>query len=87
MPDLPRQPDRLWIEAWSGRVAIGLLAFTLQGARLGHGAGYYDEYLWRHEQMHNTRPYTIALSLKEQIVAAVPISNHDHVADVVCVAE
>lgn len=59
----------------------------MQGERLGHGAGYYDEYLWRHEQMHNRRPYTIALSLKEQIVSALPTTDRDHVADAVCVAQ
>lgn len=45
------------------------VAFNLDGRRLGHGKGYYDEFLfdWA-RRSPNGRAYTIGLALKEQLV-------------------
>ncbi len=59
-------------------VAPGL-AFTIGGARLGQGLGYYDRWLTQN-------PYadTIALAYEHQILSAVPTSRHDvNVAEII----
>lgn len=56
------------------------LAFSRSGGRLGHGMGYYDTYLHRHQLMYpNKSTIYIALAFKEQIVAEseLPLEPHD----------
>ena len=52
------------------------LAFTLQGARLGRGKGYYDGYL---RKCHNAgvMPRTVALIFHQQFVDLVPTGEND----------
>ncbi|KAL8577871.1 hypothetical protein ACOMHN_018676 [Nucella lapillus] len=52
------------------------LAFTRQGARLGRGKGYYDNYLTRCSQA-GVMPLTVALTFAQQIVDFVPVDEHD----------
>jgi len=64
------------------------LAFTKNGCRLGHGMGYYDRYLARHQQMFSVNkdgetPTTIALCFAEQIVDDIPTTGHDFPIDFV----
>jgi 5-formyltetrahydrofolate cyclo-ligase len=47
------------------------LAFDENGNRLGYGAGFYDRILPSFPRT------TVALAFEEQIVPAVPVSNHD----------
>jgi len=46
------------------------MAFSTDGRRLGHGKGYYDEFLNYYQEYapENKRPYTIGLALNQQIV-------------------
>lgn len=56
------------------------LAFSQSGRRLGHGMGYYDNYLHRHHLTYpHKTPIYIALAFKEQIVSEneVPLEPHD----------
>jgi|TARA_B110000444_G_scaffold197944_1_gene188978 5-formyltetrahydrofolate cyclo-ligase len=55
------------------------LAFTIEGARLGQGLGYYDRWL-----TENSCADTIALAYEHQIVSVVPTSRHDvNIAEII----
>lgn len=53
------------------------VAFTLSGKRLGHGAGYYDEFLKSFHSRFGKVPHLVGLSLVEQIVDLIPTEDHD----------
>ena len=60
-------------------VVVPGLAFTIEGARLGQGLGYYDRWL-----TENSYADTIALAYEHQILSAVPTSRHDvNVAEII----
>ncbi|XP_005106709.1 5-formyltetrahydrofolate cyclo-ligase [Aplysia californica] len=56
------------------------LAFTTQGARLGRGKGYYDQYLNKCDQS-GCLPKTVALLFHEQLTENVPVLEHDKLVD------
>lgn len=63
------------------------VAFSFEkGARLGHGAGYYDDFFKRYQLQHNgKKPILIGLALKEQVVDRIPVESHDRNMDcIVC---
>lgn len=51
------------------------------GARMGHGAGYYDDYITRHLHYTGKKPLLVGLALKEQLVDDVPVEEHDYTVD------
>ncbi|QLQ80002.1 hypothetical protein HG537_0C06510 [Torulaspora globosa] len=55
------------------------VAFRLSdGARIGHGAGFYDDYFHRYQLQHNgEKPLLIGVSLMEQVVDEIPLEPHD----------
>lgn len=55
------------------------VAFRLgDGGRIGHGAGFYDDFFHRYQLQHQGhRPLLIGLSLKEQVVEQIPVEPHD----------
>ena len=57
------------------------LAFDSKGNRIGYGKGYYDKYLKRAfeeaDQAGKSRPFTIAIGIKEQIVDHLPVEKND----------
>ena len=58
------------------------MAFTEDGKRLGRGKGYYDTYLAKAKaKMQDSRPKTVALAFKEQILPDIPVSHHDYTLD------
>ncbi|KAM3164015.1 5-formyltetrahydrofolate cyclo-ligase [Lachancea thermotolerans] len=67
-------------------VMVPGVAFSLaNGARMGHGAGFYDDFIQRTLHTHGKRPLLIGLALKEQIVPEVPTEAHDHHMDcIIC---
>ncbi|SCU80550.1 LANO_0B00496g1_1 [Lachancea nothofagi CBS 11611] len=67
-------------------VLVPGVAFSLTGgARMGHGAGFYDDYIHRTSHRHGKRPLLIGLALQEQIVPQVPTEAHDHHMDcIIC---
>ncbi|XP_041363144.1 5-formyltetrahydrofolate cyclo-ligase-like [Gigantopelta aegis] len=52
------------------------VAFSSEGARCGHGRGYYDNYL-RQCREKGFKPFTIGLAYLEQICESVPVSDDD----------
>ena len=63
------------------------VAFTLQGDRLGHGAGYYDKFLTNFKEKFGRVPYLIGVCLADQLVKTIPTEPHDWTMDQVIVAE
>lgn len=62
----------------------GVAFCARDGARLGHGAGYYDDYFKRYELQHQgEKPLLIGLALKEQLLGQLPQEPHDVVMDCV----
>uniref|UniRef100_A0A914P1W7 5-formyltetrahydrofolate cyclo-ligase n=1 Tax=Panagrolaimus davidi TaxID=227884 RepID=A0A914P1W7_9BILA len=59
------------------------VAFTLDGKRLGHGKGFYDQFFASHQKMFNKMPFKVGLGLKEQIIDDLPISEFDVLMDIV----
>lgn len=53
------------------------VAFSRRGGRLGHGAGFYDEFLHVYRSRFNKIPYLIGLALHEQLVDEIPHEAHD----------
>lgn len=51
------------------------------GARMGHGAGYYDDYISRHIHYTGKKPLLVGLALEEQLVDDVPLEQHDYTVD------
>ncbi|KAI5953370.1 hypothetical protein KGF54_002741 [Candida jiufengensis] len=59
------------------------VAFTSSLKRLGHGAGFYDEFLSVHLKKWSSLPTLIGLALEEQVVEdnVLPIEDHDFKLD------
>lgn len=85
-----REPIRLEPEPLPPKglevILVPGVAFSLKnGARMGHGAGYYDDYISRHIHYTGRRPLLIGLALDQQIVDEVPIDPHDQTMDcIIC---
>jgi 5-formyltetrahydrofolate cyclo-ligase len=55
------------------------LAFGVNGERLGHGKGYYDDLLWR----ASVKAYKVGLCYACQIMEDIPMTVHDVYMDLV----
>ncbi|EMG46843.1 Mthfs 5-formyltetrahydrofolate cyclo-ligase [Candida maltosa Xu316] len=53
------------------------VAFDKNKHRMGHGAGFYDEFITTFTKNHNTRPRLLGVSLEEQMLDNVPTEDHD----------
>lgn len=66
-------------------VLVPGVAFSRDGRRLGHGKGYYDEFLfdWLQRQGGSGgKPYTLGLALQEQIVEdPLSVREQDYALD------
>ena len=60
-------------------VIVPGVAFTKEGARLGHGRGYYDKYsaLLKENATQSNRVILVGMCLEEQIVPSVPTDEFD----------
>lgn len=64
------------------------VAFSPNKARLGHGAGFYDEFFAVYRQRHGGRlPYLVGVGLEPQLVDSVPVESHDVPLDAVVIAD
>jgi 5-formyltetrahydrofolate cyclo-ligase len=63
--------------SWPDLVVVPGLAFTRDGRRLGQGGGWYDRFLAR------TRCPKVGVCFDVQVVAELPVEDHDVVVDVV----
>lgn len=60
----------------------GVAFDPVRGTRLGHGAGYYDDFFHRYQLQHNgEKPLLVGLSLVEQLVGPIPMDSHDWFMD------
>lgn len=80
-----REPPREFPDPLPPKLDIIIVpgvAFNIQnGARMGWGAGYYDDFIKRYILRHNTRPLLIGVCLKQQIVPEVELEPHDQFLD------
>ncbi len=68
-----------WISArFLDTIFVAGVAFDRRGARLGHGAGFYDRALsFRRSRHHWRGPRLVALAYSFQVVPHVPVTQHD----------
>ncbi|KAH3661857.1 hypothetical protein OGAPHI_006036 [Ogataea philodendri] len=59
------------------------VAFTSSCDRLGHGAGFYDDFIKRYVEKHSNKPYLLGIGLKEQLEPSLPLESHDEKLDCV----
>jgi 5-formyltetrahydrofolate cyclo-ligase len=70
-------------DAWIGArfldtIFVAGVGFDRSGARLGHGAGFYDRALsFRRSRHHWRGPRLVALAYSFQVVPHVPVTPHD----------
>lgn len=62
-------------------IVVPGLGFTKDGARLGRGKGYYDNYITKCHQVDGNRPITISLAYSTQLCDEIPMSDHDMYID------
>ncbi|OQO02636.1 hypothetical protein B0A48_12164 [Cryoendolithus antarcticus] len=72
-------------------IVVPGVAFDAEGRRLGHGAGFYDEFLARYcEGGKRRKPYLVGLCLAEQFVGnevEIPTTEWDWQVDAVAVGD
>jgi 5-formyltetrahydrofolate cyclo-ligase len=70
-------------DAWIGARFLDTIfcagvGFDRRGARLGHGAGFYDRALaFRHVRQHWQGPRLVALAYSFQVVPLIPVTAND----------
>ncbi len=68
------------LEKLSGKKVLLIVpgvAFSLNGDRLGHGAGYYDAYISRMKKICGINLFTLGICFSCQLVDDVPQEEHD----------
>ncbi|CAH2352739.1 5-formyltetrahydrofolate cyclo-ligase [[Candida] railenensis] len=63
------------------------VAFTTDKKRLGHGAGFYDEFLSTYQTKFGKPPYIIGIGLTQQLVDHIPTEAHDWSLDCIVLGE
>ena len=63
------------------------VAFSRDGARLGHGGGYYDKFITGLRSNPETAPKVVAVAFDVQVVDNVPMDPQDQRVDAVIFAE
>ncbi|KAK6465487.1 5,10-methenyltetrahydrofolate synthetase [Scheffersomyces coipomensis] len=58
-------------------IIVPAVAFTTLKQRMGHGAGYYDEYISSHVKHFGKKPYLLGIGLQEQLVDHLHTEEHD----------
>lgn len=61
-------------------IVVPGLYFTISGARLGRGGGYYDRFLERHTQEQLLK---VGLCFENQLIDSLPQEEHDQGVDLV----
>lgn len=73
-------------EGGLGLIVLPGVAMTASCTRLGHGVGFYDTYIQKHELAAGL-PSLVGVCLEEQLVDALPLEKHDRVLDCVISGE
>ncbi|VEU21675.1 DEKNAAC102800 [Brettanomyces naardenensis] len=65
------------------------LAFSKDCKRLGHGAGFYDDFIKRYYENYHERPILVGIGLEEQLVSGewLHTEEHDETLDYVILAD
>lgn len=63
------------------------VAFTEEKKRLGHGAGFYDEFLTYYTEKIGVAPFSVGVGLRQQLVPTLPTEDHDWVLDCVLIED
>lgn len=66
------------------------VAFSEGLTRLGHGAGFYDDFIKRYRSHYsNSKPLLVGIALPDQLVdaAAIPMEEHDEALDYLVVED
>lgn len=68
-----------WIDArFLDTIFVAGVGFDRRGARLGHGAGFYDRALaFRHVRNHWRGPRLVGLAYSFQVVPLIPVTAND----------
>lgn len=82
-PSLSEQRENALETGGLDLILIPGVAFSETGARLGHGKGYYDNFLTQCIEKQDMPPRTVALAFREQMVDDVPVTDHDILIDLV----
>lgn len=64
------------------------VAFTKSCKRLGHGAGFYDDFIKRYRDQHNEVPLLVGIGLPDQLIdddTMLHVEDHDELLDYVIV--
>ncbi|XP_053206753.1 5-formyltetrahydrofolate cyclo-ligase-like isoform X2 [Panonychus citri] len=80
-----RQPETVTREAMDDGgldfMIVPGVAFGPDNSRLGHGAGYYDNYFARYKAKFNRLPFLAGVCFKEQIHNSIPMGQYDVYVD------
>lgn len=61
------------------------MGFTTNCERIGHGRGFYDSFIIKHDQFNDSksqpRPFLIAIGATSQLVDSIPVESHDRQLD------
>lgn len=68
-------------------IVVPGVAFLAAKARLGHGAGFYDEFFLVYQARHGRLPFLVGVGLEPQLVDNVPTEAHDVPLDAVIVGD
>ncbi|KAG7891310.1 hypothetical protein KL935_004584 [Ogataea polymorpha] len=63
------------------------LAFTPNCDRLGHGVGFYDDFIKRYHEKYSEKPYLLGIGLAEQLEQTLPLEAHDEKLDCVILGD
>lgn len=67
-------------------IVVPGVAFTAEGRRMGHGAGFYDDFIARYRRQGG-RGTTVGIGLAEQLVVNMFTDEHDQVLDQVVIGD
>ncbi|CCE73251.1 Piso0_000281 [Millerozyma farinosa CBS 7064] len=67
-------------------VVVPGIAFTKDKKRLGHGAGFYDEFINMYNEIHKNKPFLVGVGLQEQLIQHIPMEEHDRLLDCVIIS-
>ncbi|ODV87190.1 hypothetical protein CANARDRAFT_174279 [[Candida] arabinofermentans NRRL YB-2248] len=66
------------------------VAFTKTGGRLGHGVGFYDDFIKRYREVHQgEQPILVGIGLEEQLIEnnMLVLEDHDEKLDYVIIGD
>lgn len=63
------------------------VAFTKHRERIGHGAGFYDEFLGTYYKKFGSKPTLIGIGLNQQLVEHIPKEEHDWDLDALVIGD